>query len=95
MASSITTGRFTIASNARIAAFGMLMIGTLATDPYGPGFVIVNVAPWTSSGRSCVRARARARSAIARASPRCSSRRRPRIDRDDQPGVVARPRSPC
>ena len=45
------------------------MIGTLATDPYGPGFVIVNVAPWTSSGVSwCARARA-ARSSIARATP--------------------------
>ena len=28
------------------------MIGTLATDPYGPGFVIVKVAPCTSSGLS-------------------------------------------
>ena len=69
MASSITTGRRTIASSERIPAFGMLMIGTLATDPYGPGFVIVNVAPWTSSGRNWwARARA-ARSAIARARP--------------------------
>src|SRR5207247_11044687 len=49
IASSTMTGRFTIASNERIPAFGWLMIGTLATDPYGPGFVIVNVAPWTSS----------------------------------------------
>ena len=50
-------------------AFGWLMMGTLSSDPYGPGFVIVNVAPCTSSGCSW-RDRARAaRSAIARAMP--------------------------
>ena len=43
--SSITTARFWIPSSDRIPAFGWLMIGTLAIEPYGPGFVIVNVAP--------------------------------------------------
>ena len=45
------------------------MIGVPAIAPKPPGFVIVNVPPWTSSGRSFfVRARS-ARSAIARAIP--------------------------
>ena len=48
---------------------GWLMMGTDSSDPYGPGFVIVNVAPATSSGcNECERARA-ARSAMARAIP--------------------------
>src|SRR5688572_4147130 len=50
--SSITTGRFWIASRDRIAVLGWLMIGRLAIEPYGPGFVIVNVEAWTSSGLS-------------------------------------------
>src|SRR5207302_603509 len=50
MASSITTGRFSTASNARMAQFGWLMIGTLMIEPNGPGFVMVNVEPCTSSG---------------------------------------------
>ena len=44
IASSITTGRFSIVSNARIAVCGWLMIGTEISEPNGPGFVIVNVA---------------------------------------------------
>ena len=45
------------------------MIGVPWKVPNPPGFVIVNVPPWTSSGSSFfVRARA-ARSAIARAIP--------------------------
>ena len=45
------------------------MIGTEINEPNGPGFVIVNVPPWTSSGWSFL-ARARpARSLIPRAIP--------------------------
>ena len=62
MASSLTTGRFSTASNARIAVCGWLMIGTLMIEPNGPGFVMVNVPPWTSSGFSFFeRARVRRR----------------------------------
>src|SRR5207244_13144263 len=43
MASSTTTGRFSMASKARIAHCGGLMIGTLMSEPNGPGFVMVNV----------------------------------------------------
>ena len=53
-----------------MATCGWLMIGVPMIAPQPPGFVIVKVPPWTSSGISFfVRARS-ARSAIARASPR-------------------------
>ena len=53
----------------RIADCGWLMIGVPWNVPKLPGFVIVNVPPWTSSGRSFfVRARS-AMSWIARAVP--------------------------
>ncbi len=45
------------------------MIGTLIIEPYGPGLVIVNVLPWTSSGRSFLFRVRVARSLIARAIP--------------------------
>jgi hypothetical protein len=58
-----------MASNARIAVSPGFMIGTLISEPYGPGFVMVNVLPWTSSGTSfLVRARV-AMSLTARAIP--------------------------
>ena len=45
------------------------MIGTLMIEPNGPGLVIVNVPPWTSSGASrLLRARV-ATSLMARARP--------------------------
>ena len=53
-----TTGRFLIPSVDRIATCGWLMIGSVMYVPNGPGFVIVNVPPSTSSGTSFfVRAR--------------------------------------
>ena len=53
----------------RIALCGWLMIGVPWNVPNPPGFVIVNVPPWTSSGMSFfVRARS-ARSATPRAMP--------------------------
>ena len=64
-----TTGRFSTASKARIAHCGGLMTGTLMIEPNGPGLVIVNVPPWTSSGVSFLfRARV-ATSLTARARP--------------------------
>ena len=69
MASSITTGRFSIASNARIAHCGRLMMGTLMIEPNGPGLVIVNVPPCTSSGMSFLDRARLATSLMALASP--------------------------
>ena len=66
----ITTGRRLTPSVDRIATWGWLMIGAVRNVPNGPGFVIVNVPPTTSSADS-LRVRARsARSAMARARPR-------------------------
>src|SRR5438034_3623920 len=58
---SVTTlGRFSIAPTPRIATWGWLMIGAPAYDPNTPGFVIVKVPRWISSGESfLVRARSR------------------------------------
>ena len=67
--SSITTGRFSTVSKPRMPVCGWLMIGTEISEPNGPGFVIVNVPPCTSSGWSFfARARA-ARSLMPRAIP--------------------------
>ena len=67
--SSTTTGRFSTASVARIAVSPGFMIGTLISEPNGPGLVMVNVLPCTSSGWSFLfRARV-ARSLTARAMP--------------------------
>src|SRR5262245_21371066 len=53
-----THGRLTSAYVPRMADCGWLMIGVPWNVPKLPGFVIVNVPPWTSSGRSFfVRAR--------------------------------------
>src|SRR5439155_7930058 len=73
--SSCTThGRLTTAYVPRIPACGWLITGVPWNVPKLPGFVIVNVPPWTSSGvRRLVRARS-AMSAIPRAMP---SRLRP------------------
>ena len=91
MASSMTTGRFSIVSNARMAQLGWLMIGTLMSVPYGPGLVIVNVLPCTSSGMSCL-ARARvATSLIALRQAGHAHRVGALDDRDDQ-AVVERDR---
>ena len=69
ISSWMTHGRFTSAYVPRIADCGWLMIGVPWNVPKLPGFVIVNVPPWTSSGRSFfVRARS-AMSWIARAVP--------------------------
>jgi hypothetical protein len=67
---SVTTlGRFSIAPTPRMATCGWLMIGAPAYDPNTPGFVIVKVPRWISSGSSfLVRARS-PRSLIARARP--------------------------
>src|SRR6185436_6499126 len=65
--SSITTGRFLIASVARIATCGWLMIGTVNVVPNGPMFVMVNVPPMISSGPSCFERARAARSSISRA----------------------------
>ena len=48
----ITTGRRLIPSVERIATCGWLMIGAVMNVPNGPGFVIVNVPPATSSADS-------------------------------------------
>ena len=50
--SSTTTGRRLTPSVDRIATCGWLMIGSVISVPYGPGFVIVNVPPTMSSGLS-------------------------------------------
>lgn len=49
-ASVTTTGRFTTASASRIATWGWLITGVAMSEPYWPGFVMVNVPPRTSSG---------------------------------------------
>ena len=69
----ITFGRFSIAPMPRIAVVGTGMIGVPMSEPNTPGFVIVNVASWTSSGRSFF-ARARvARSFSCRVRPTSES----------------------
>ena len=64
-----TTGRLTTASRSRIATCGWLMTGVAMIEPNWPGLVIVNVPPWTSSGRSWRERAARARSLMRLASP--------------------------
>src|ERR1051325_415334 len=71
---SVTTlGRFSITPTPRMATCGWWMIGAPAYEPKTPGFVIVNVPRWISSGKSFfVRARS-PRSLIARAMPASDS----------------------
>ncbi len=70
MASSRTTGRFSMVPIPRMATWGWLMIGVPKRLPKTPGFVIVKVPPCTSSTFSFfVRARS-ARSLTAFAMPR-------------------------
>ena len=86
-ASVMTTGRLTTAPTPRIATCGWLMIGVSNSAPLLPRFVIVNVAPESSSGEILlVRVRS-ATSAILRA--------RPAIDRSPASRMVgtSRPRS--
>ena len=69
MASSRTTGRFSMVPMPRIATCGWLMIGVPKRLPKTPGLVTVKVPPCTSSTLSFF-ARARsARSFTARARP--------------------------
>ncbi len=58
MASSRTTGRFSIVPMPRIATCGWLMMGVPKRLPKTPGFVTVNVPPCTSSTLSFFAARA-------------------------------------
>src|SRR5690606_31776866 len=64
-----TAGRLVIVSVDRIATLGTLMIGADISDPNGPGLVIVNVAPVTSSGVSLLDRARLANSEIWRARP--------------------------
>src|SRR5690606_40106203 len=74
----ISAGRLVIVSVDRIATLGTLMIGADISDPNGPGLVIVNVAPVTSSGVSLLDRARLANSEIWRARP---TRRSPSASR--------------
>ena len=70
MASSTTTGRFSIAPRPRIATLGWLITGKPKSPPNTPGLVIENVLSCTSSGFSFFDRARSARSFMARAMPR-------------------------
>ncbi len=69
IASSTTTGRFSMVPTPRMATCGWLMIGMPNWAPNWPGFVIVKVPPCTSSGFSRFERARSATSAMARLRP--------------------------